>query len=81
MIKATYGNLMYFNHSNHTKNGIGKNNANTSALNKWEKSSADKHSSGAKSTTNKGKMSALNEWESQSANEIIPQEKQNNHII
>ena len=41
MIKATDGNLMYFKHSDHTKNGIGKNNANTSALNKWEKSGAD----------------------------------------
>jgi hypothetical protein len=30
-----------YKHSDHTKNGIGKNNANTSALNKWEKSSAD----------------------------------------
>ena len=63
-------------HSDHTKNGIGKNNANTSALNKWEKSGADKHSSGAKSTTNKGKMSALNEWENRSADKIIPQDKQ-----
>jgi len=34
-----------------------------------------KHSSGAKSTTNKGKTSALNEWENRSADEIIPQNK------